>query len=264
MHHMSELTGNEKMVLSGAISNKLFWEHAIELAGVEKPKIVIDTTAAPDDRYRNELKDVTAVRLGELFGATVTLLNPLDAHGRPTTPAHGRELIATSDILYPCGGDTKALLDEWNASNRFTYVERMLRAGELTLVGASAGSLIWFERGFSDYKQYRTDPGRPWNYATLNGRGLLPGWGNVHHSDRDNIGRYRKAYFEPRYSSSKDTGSAISLDFYAGVMLADGKLTALDLLSETMPQDGAHAVYHYKNNYVPTRRVIEPGETITL
>jgi dipeptidase E len=96
------------------------------------------------------------------------------------------EVIHSADILYVSGGDTKQLLETWQETGRGRFVTSLLRAGRLTVCGASAGALVWFDTAFSDYQQYHPKQNgqgtiRPWFYEPISGLGVLKAWGIVHH-----------------------------------------------------------------------------------
>jgi len=83
-----------------------------------------------------------------------------------TKIANLKQFVFEQDILYVGGGNTKSMLAIWREWGLDDIIKQAYRKGVL-LCGISAGSLCWFEEGFTD-----SSPGR---YTSLPALGLLKG-----------------------------------------------------------------------------------------
>ena len=85
-----------------------------------------------------------------------------------------RSLILESNIIYVGGGNTKSMLALWREWGLDQYLAEAYQQGNV-LCGVSAGSICWFEEGYSD-----SIPGA---LSVVKGLGLLRGICNPHHSE---------------------------------------------------------------------------------
>lgn len=112
-----------------------------------------------------------------------------------------KEKILTSDLIYVGGGDTDRMLETWKARNVGTYLKEAYERG-IVLAGLSAGSICWFEYGFSDSLTYRA--GQKCDYIKLPALGFLKGIHCPHFNEDD-----REEKFTEMMAGWDETGIAL-------------------------------------------------------
>ena len=109
-----------------------------------------------------------AIRYNEKFYRRWALRNTRNRTLSLFTPETNdmRSLILESNIIYVGGGNTKSMLALWREWELDHYLAEAYQQGNV-LCGVSAGSICWFEQGYSD--------SIPGTLSVVNGLGLLRG-----------------------------------------------------------------------------------------
>jgi peptidase E len=119
--------------------NPLLDAYVLSKARIHKPKVCFIPTASGDSE-----------------GYIEKFYNAMSAF--ECTPCHlplfrqkkdWRETLASSDVLYIGGGNTRNMLAVWNAAGLVPHIRHAAESGVL-LCGLSAGAICWFERGHTD------------------------------------------------------------------------------------------------------------------
>lgn len=145
----------------------------------EKPRALFIPTASCDAKtYVESFNKI----YGEILGCNTDTLYLLNNN---ICEYEIREKIFSSDIIYIGGGDTKYMLKVWK-ENKVDYYLKQAFNRQTILCGLSAGSICWFEYGFSDSSE---DGDESKSYIKLEALGLLKG---IHcpHFNKDNIAEY--------------------------------------------------------------------------
>ena len=136
----------------------------VELAEKERPTVLFVPTASRDaGGYINTVKRVYS-HLGCKWS---TLLFYLDHPDGETV----RRKIEEADIIYVGGGNTVMMLEVWREHGVDVCLREAYRRGAV-LAGLSAGSICWFDSGYSDSNSF-TNPSGAWDYAPVEGLGLV-------------------------------------------------------------------------------------------
>lgn len=114
-------------------------ELALELTGVERPRVCFIGTAA-GDASDYLLKFYTAYAFPRCVPRHLPLF---------TRPADLRSLVLDQDLIYVGGGNTANLLAVWRVHGVDELLREAWEAG-VVLAGVSAGSLCWFEAAITD------------------------------------------------------------------------------------------------------------------
>ena len=142
-------------------------KRALELTGVERPRITLVMTASGDDPGYLSLMYSA---LGELNCVVDHLaLFPMPNH----VP---EEIISKSDVIWAGGGSVVNLLAIWKAHNLDSLMRQAWDGGTV-LAGVSAGSICWHVGGPTDSYGTALQP-------AFGGLGLLP-YGNGVHYDSE-------------------------------------------------------------------------------
>jgi cyanophycinase-like exopeptidase len=239
-----------KLLLSGALVSRLFFDTMIELSGSEQPNILIDTSA----KARLGAFADTKGRFDGHFD-TLKLSPPtyLEAENAHKSLSAKQDQINNADILLTLGGSTQRIYENWKSLGLDMQIIDRVTRGKLVAAGASAGSMIWFNNGFSDSMAEEVEEDEYWDYMKSDGLELLPYVVTAHHSDPDEHGRARDGEFKRFLDDSRRVGEwqqAIGIDTCAGLLCADGLLRVVDLKKNASNPDelpGAE-VYVYTND----------------
>jgi dipeptidase E len=137
--------------------------HALELSGVDQPRICLLPTASgdPEDQIK---------RFYAIFRDTGAELSHVSLFRLGDPPRPLPEHLLAQDVIYAGGGSMVNLLALWGAHELGEALAEAWRCGVL-LCGVSAGAMCWFEGGVTRSH----GPPRP-----ARGLGLLPGSLSVH------------------------------------------------------------------------------------
>jgi dipeptidase E len=253
------MTGDERMVLSGGVINRRFFEAAIELTGKDSPLIVIDQSATPDQERFNEKRLLLTNFLARQFGLNPEWLQR--SFDKKHSPSDETSLLADADILYVGGGNTRRIHETWSHSFA-QQVKQATREGRLVATGASAGALLWFRQAHSDSRQYEVPEGERWNYIRIAGNDVLNAWATVHYSDSDAFGRKRRKAFKTTLASHRiGWETAVGLDSGAALLCVNGLVSALSLQPEARPVPTLHV---YRNEGPLHPEHMKPGKRFRL
>lgn len=142
-------------------------------------------------------------RYGDTLGCETDVLRLLTAQ---TADAEIEERILAADIVYVGGGNTRRMLEAWRARGVDALLHRAYARGVI-LSGLSAGSICWFEAGFSDSELDDTG-----HYATLPALGMLHGLHCPHYDERPEFDAYMRTH----------PGTGIGIDECCALVVRDG------------------------------------------
>lgn len=145
----------EKLVLGGGMVTKLTLDAAIELSGSEHPNILIDTSPKYGvGAYEKAVEDITDFAHDCGIGKPIWLR--AEFNDDPSEPRKS-DLIDKADILMVTGGSTLRAYERWRQAGIVEQVKNRVESGSMVGYGASAGAMIWFNRGYSDSLQYEPE-----------------------------------------------------------------------------------------------------------
>lgn len=249
-----------RMSLSGGMATKAWYESIYQICDTEKPRIAIDSSA----RVGKKLYDLARERSSELF-ARYELPDPLwlQTEADELIDKHRLEKgLRGCDALMVLGGSTYDLYERWRNAEVDQHITQAVRSGTIAAVGASAGAMIWFERGCSDSDMFHTPEGLKWEYRDVPGLGLLPGSITAHYSDTDELERKRaEVYADYLSSTSAGKNLALGIDTSAAAVICNGVLTVKDVnaIDETEP-----ANIHIFTEGAKNHQILAPGDSTSL
>ncbi len=138
--------------------------YALNLVGKDRPKVCYFGQASGES-----LVNTTAFY--QAFSALGCEATHCSLFSPPTADLRG--FVLAHDLIYVGGGNTKSMLALWREWGLDAIFRDAWRAG-IVLMGASAGSICWFEQGVTD--------SIPGDLTALNCLGFLPG-SNCPHYD---------------------------------------------------------------------------------
>jgi peptidase E len=142
-------------------------KRALELTGLERPRVTLIMTATGDDPGYLSL----------MYSALRELECVVDHLALFPMPNHvPQEVIGDSDVIWVGGGSVVNLLAVWKAHNLDVLLRQAWVDGTV-LAGVSAGSICWHEGGPTDSYGKKLQP-------AFGGLGLLP-YGNGVHYDSE-------------------------------------------------------------------------------
>lgn len=180
-----------------------FMKEAIQLTGKEKPRVCYLPTASGD----NERGIIT-------WYERMRGLNAMPFHQNVWISSYNQqetfeEVLLSMDIIFVGGGNTLNMMAIWQAQGIDLVLKKALEQG-IVLMGASAGSLCWFENGTTD--------SRPKELSVVEGLGFLP-FSHSPHYDSEKMRR-------PLYESNIEKGifrDGYAMDNRAGIIFRNGK-----------------------------------------
>ncbi|MGH4137105.1 peptidase E [Clostridium sp.] len=148
-------------------------KHIVKSTNKEKPKALFIPTAGNDaTTYIETFNKV----YGEMLGCHTDALCLINSN---ITEDEIKEKIFSSDIIYVGEGDTKSMLKIWK-ENKVDYYLKQAYKGETILCGLSAGSICWFDYGYSDVS---SEGDECKNFIKLKALGLLKGFHCPHFNE---------------------------------------------------------------------------------
>lgn len=244
---------NEKLVLTGGMFSKATIDTARDISGVTNPRLSIDTSPKVSPESYQKSRSV----LGKWF-ADYGKLTPewLDIEQPGASPGAAIEQIQATDILVVTGGSTKKAMDRWIQHGVADVIRQRVSSGEMTVHGASAGAMIWFEQGFSDSMSYEISEAK-WSYITTPGMGILPAWITAHHDDTDEYGRDRAEHFRRSLAENHSKWTtALGLESHAVLVCTQG-------LAKVMDARGDGKYSHDIHIYTPNNQGLPRHETLS-
>ncbi len=137
--------------------NLLLDEYLLAVADVDRPSVCFLPTAAADPAEHVQKFHAAFGGLGaqtshlELPWESAT--DGLPEEGRPIgapSVADPAAHLASMDVIYVGGGNTRRMLAVWRAYGLDRALRRIWEDGRAVLAGLSAGSICWFEQGVTD------------------------------------------------------------------------------------------------------------------
>lgn len=148
-------------------------KYIVKSTNKERPRALFIPTASYDAPTYIEIFNRV---YGEMLGChtdTLYLIN------NKTSEEEIKEKIFSSDLIYVGGGDTKNMLKVWKENKVDYYLKQAFNGGTI-LCGLSAGSICWFEYGYSDSS---SEGDECKNYIKLKALGLLKGFHCPHFNE---------------------------------------------------------------------------------
>lgn len=182
---------------------KPFMNEAIKLTGKEKPKVCFLPTASGDSengiiRWYERMRGIDALPFHQKVW--------ISSYNQKQT---FEEVLLSMDIIFVGGGNTLNMMAIWKAQGIDKVLKKALEKG-IVLMGASAGSLCWFEGGTTD--------SRPIALSEVECLGFLPYSHSPHY---DSEGGRR-----PLYEKNIEKGifsAGYAMDNRAGIIFKNGK-----------------------------------------
>lgn len=139
-------------------------KYIVKLSGKKEPKLLFIPTASQD-----ALGYITLIE--EYFGEFGCCVDSLCLITEIYTNEEIQSKILEADIIYVGGGDTVRMMEIWKKYHVDTYLKEAYLQGTV-LSGLSAGSICWFEFGYSDSDSFVNNG--QWDYVRAYGLGLIP------------------------------------------------------------------------------------------
>jgi cyanophycinase-like exopeptidase len=251
---------NTKMVITGGMASRVYFDELCELAGTDQPKIIIDMSP----RVTQSQYDTTRQMFTEGF-ERLKLPSPLWMQDSITDPLTADKVVSAmdeADSLLVSGGATKYAYEKWQAAGVTELIHERVREGGIVAAGGSAGAMIWFAQGYTDSMQYVVDEGEHWDYGVTEASGFFPSWATAHYTDIDSFGRDRSLGFATFLAEHDGAWErAIGIDTGAALVCKGGIARIKDV---TMPQRRENTdVYLFSSGMAePTK--LSSGDTIPM
>jgi dipeptidase E len=186
----------------GGQYDEVFIKYVIDLTKKPNPKICFLPTASADNPSSINTWYATCAELTMRPYVLKTFVNS------STSPKSFEEILLDMDAIVVGGGNTLNMLAIWKAQGIDTVLKKAYDRG-IILAGGSAGSLCWFEAGYSD--------SRPKELSIINAMGFLKFSHCPHfHSELKRRPLYHKAILK----GTLNAGYAI--DDQAGLLFVNG------------------------------------------
>ena len=185
-------------------SFKPFMNEAIKLTGKKKPRVCFLPTASGDSeagiiRWYERMRGIEAIPFHQKVW--------ISSYNQQET---FEEVLLSMDIIFVGGGNTLNMMAIWKAQGIDMVLKKALKKG-IVLMGASAGSLCWFENGTTD--------SRPKALSVVECLGFLP-FSHSPHYDSEAMRR-------PLYEKNIANGifnSGYAMDNKAGIIFKNGEV----------------------------------------
>ena len=182
---------------------RIFMQEAIKLTGKEQPKVCFLPTASGDSergiiRWYERMRGLPAIPYVQKVW--------ISSYNQDYS---FEEMLLDMDIIFVGGGNTLNMMAIWQAQGIDKVLNKALEKG-IVLMGASAGSLCWFEGGTTD--------SRPIELSEVECLGFLPYSHSPHY---DSEGGRR-----PLYEKNIEKGifnAGYAMDNRAGIIFKNGK-----------------------------------------
>lgn len=210
----------------------------IRLSHKKHPKLLFIPTASSDsERYWNHVR--------EYFGGFLRCrTDVLFLIKERLSHAKIRDKILSADIIYVGGGNTLMMMRLWRRLGVDKILETAYGKG-IVLCGISAGSICWFESGYSDSMSFY-DP-KHWEYINVRGLGLIKGMHCPHYNSETRGIPRRKAF---RDMIRKTGRLGIAIENNCAMVFVDGQSYRV-LTSKSYPK--AYKVYRRGADVVSER-----------
>lgn len=146
------------------LSTSALNEYAISLTGKKQPHVLFIPTASCDAKGYIE-------NIEKYYGQYQCAVSTLCILSKSYSKDQITELFAEADLIYVGGGDTEEMLKEWKKFDIDKFIQKAYMDGKV-LTGISAGTLIWFQYGFSDSDFFKNPDN--WDYKFVKGMGNFP------------------------------------------------------------------------------------------
>lgn len=198
--------------------------HAVEMSGVEKPRVLI----IPSAKTTQEAHDSTVRATEELYVDRLGLeMRVLHGFEQPPTKTQVEHEIGSADVAYIPGGDTARMMEAWAATGIAATLGSAALKGSVVLSGVSAGAIAPFRWGHSDSLSYRPGRENDWDFIPVDGLGLVNAGITPHHNTKNERLGPRSESFQRMFNTigaEKSTPVGIGIDNFAAVIVEDGKL----------------------------------------
>lgn len=199
----------------------------VRLAEKDRPRALFLPTASGEPQGYVDAFDAV---YGGLLGCRTDVLRILTEEASDTMIA---DKILSADIVYVGGGNTRRMLEAWRLRGVDRLLEEAWRQGTI-LSGLSAGSVCWFDSGYSD-----SDLDVHGEYVALRALGLFPGIHCPHYEQRPEFDRYIKSY----------GGCGIGLEGCCALVVRDGQYRTL----ESAPDASAYLLQGFGGRLIRER-----------
>ena len=185
---------------------------AVKLTGKEKPRVCFLPTASGDSeagiiRWYERMRGINAIPFHQKVW--------ISSYNQQQT---FEDVLLSMDIIFVGGGNTLNMMAIWQAQGIDVVLRKALEKG-IVLMGASAGSLCWFEGGTTD--------SRPIELSEVECLGFLP-YSHSPHYDSE-AGR------RPLYEKNIKEGifkAGYAMDNRAGIVFKNGEVFRVVSTSE--------------------------------
>jgi dipeptidase E len=188
----------------------------VSLTGKENPRALFIPTASSDaPGYVETFNKIYSDKLGCKTDALLLWSEGI-------SDAQIKEQIASADLVYVGGGNTLSMMNRWKELGVDTMLKDAYKKGTV-MSGLSAGSICWFEDGFSDSDRFEQDG--KWQYRLVQGLGLIKGIHCPHYHEEK-----REEEFERGIENYGSIG--IALDNNTALEIVNGKFRILSSREE--------------------------------
>lgn len=236
-------TQHEKMVLTGGRFSVHSINAALELSGVQNPKLVIDTSPKAGPKQRSASRKSQTKWFADFPELPKPTFLSLETPNRSLEKA--KDLINETDVMVVTGGGMVHGLRRWNELGVAELIRDRVQSGDMVIHGASAGTMLWFDKGYSD--SHATDKMRgDWQYVGADGMGVIPGWVMAHHDESDEFGREKSLVF--RQTLAEHDGEwerALGIETDSALICHRGMMRVMDVRKDNKT---SHETYIYTPN----------------
>lgn len=182
-------------------------EYAISLTGKEHPHVLFIPTASYDAEGYIE-------NIEKYYGSLRCTVSALCIITKKYSEEEIENMFQEADLIYVGGGDTEEMMKRWQECGVDKAVQKAYKDGKI-LTGISAGTIIWFQYGFSDSDSFKNPD--DWDYKFVEGMGTIPYAICPHYNEE---GRNR---FDGRLKEIDMEGIALEND--TAIIIADGEMS---------------------------------------
>lgn len=233
--------------------------HAVELTGVPKPKVLIDTSPKTTTETADRGFQYAHNLFGDELGLETSLLRE---HGASPSADEMIEKIQAADLIYISGGDTDQLIKTWRKLKVADYLAEQAMTGQIVISGISAGAIAPFRWGLSDSMSYRIkNPGDHWDYISVDGLNLVNAAITPHNNSVSEMHGKRSDLFLDMFTKLSPIGHAshgFGIDNFAALRVVDGKI------SQVPTSNDAHIYYTRRDGDTISTETIHPDDTLIL
>jgi len=181
----------------------------VELANKKNPQaLFIPTASGEPDGYFETFNQVYGTKL-------CCSTDVLKIITEAPTDAGIREKILSADIVYVGGGNTVKMMEAWQNRNIGVYLKEAYNRGTI-LTGMSAGSICWFEYGYSD--SFMDETGI---CGVVKGLGILPNLNCPHYNERPEFDKFMTSQKIPALAIENNCAVVFQNDNYKVIKSVD-------------------------------------------